>query len=154
MRQTLPARRNLGFQLIFWVIAIGAIISAILATIGAIRPAHAESPMVVASINAKLARFVHRTGKCIGAEEQLATYYWSGTHVACGGRFNPDGLTAASRTLPCGTKLTVRNPHNGREVRVTITDRGPFTIAKLDLARGAARAIGMVTSIYVCVRRE
>ncbi len=113
-------------------------------------PAKASNSLV-ASINAKLARWVHPTGRCGGASEQLATYYSSGSRVACGGRFNPGGFTAASRTLPCGTRLTITNPHNGRSVVVIINDRGPFTRARLDLSRGAARAIGMNTSIYVCV---
>ena len=115
-------------------------------------PAEAGSSLV-AVINAKLARWVHPTGKCAGASEQLATYYWQGQRVACGGgRFDPHGMTAAHRTLPCGTKLTISNPHNGREVSVTITDRGPFTNAKLDLSLGAANALGLKQSSYVCVR--
>lgn len=107
---------------------------------------------LVASINAKLARWVHPTGKCTGSSsELLATYYWQGQRLACGGQFNPHGLTAASRTLPCGTKLTVTNPHNGRSVAVTVNDRGPYTNAKLDLSLGAANALGLKQSSYVCV---
>lgn len=107
---------------------------------------------LVATINAKLARWVHPTGKCGPfGKELLATYYWQGRRTASGERFNPDGLTAASRTLPFGTRLTITNPHNGRSVSVVINDRGPFTHAKLDLSRGAARTIGMTKSIYVCV---
>ncbi len=107
----------------------------------------------VALINYKLARYVHRTGKCGSASEQLATYYWEGQQLASGGRFIPMGLTAAHRTLPFGTKLEVTNPKNGRSVNVTINDRGPYTNADIDLSLGAAKAIGMDTSIYVCVSR-
>ena len=108
---------------------------------------------LVAAINAKLARYVHPTSKCGAASEQLATYYWQGQRVACGGRFNPHGLTAASRTLPCGTALTVRNPHNGRSVRIVINDRGPYTNAKLDLSLGTAKVLGLNTSSYICVSK-
>jgi rare lipoprotein A len=107
---------------------------------------------LIAYINARLARYVRPSGNCpFGAEETLATYYNSGHRTATGARFNPMGMTAAHRTLPFGTQLYVTNPHTGRSVTVTINDRGPFTHAKIDLAEGAARAIGMTTSIYVCI---
>ena len=53
--------------------------------------------------------------------------------------------------------LTVTNPHNGRSLSVRINDRGPYGIAfregaRLDLARGAARRLGMRGAQYVCVR--
>ena len=107
---------------------------------------------LVSTINAKLRRWVHPTGKCgLGATEHLATYYWQGHHTANGERFHPDGHTAAHRTLPMGTRLTVTNPHNGRSVALRVNDRGPFTIAWIDLSRGSARALGLNTSSYVCV---
>ena len=106
---------------------------------------------LVASINAKLARWVRPTGKCgIGSREILATYYSSGRRTANGERFNKHGLTAASMTLPFGTILRIRNPHNDRSTTVRINDKGPATKAEIDLSLGAARAIGMTTSIYVC----
>ncbi len=73
-----------------------------------------------------------------------ASYYCSGRRTASGERFNPNGFTAAHRTLPFGTRLAVTNPANGRTVVVRINDRGPFVRGvSLDLARGAAFAIGM-----------
>jgi rare lipoprotein A len=46
----------------------------------------------------------------------------------------------------------VINPHNGKSVIVTINDRGPFVKGvTLDLARGAARAIGMTATQWVCM---
>jgi rare lipoprotein A len=112
----------------------------------------AETRSIVAAINAKLRRYVHPTGKCpLGYSERLATNYWQDRHAATGERFNPDGLTAAHRTLSFGTLLHIINPHNGRSATVRVNDRGPYTIANIDLARRAARAIGMTTSIFVCV---
>lgn len=74
-----------------------------------------------------------------------ASYYSSGTLTASGERFNQDGFTAASRTLPFGTRLHVTNPATGRSVVVRINDRGPFVRGRdLDLARGAADALGMI----------
>ncbi len=73
-----------------------------------------------------------------------ASYYSSGYRTASGERFNPNGFTAAHRTLPFGTRVAVTNPRNGRSVVVRINDRGPFVRGRsLDLARGAAFAIGM-----------
>ena len=74
----------------------------------------------------------------------IASYYWQGQRTASGAHFNPEGLTAAHRTLPFGTRVRVTNAHNGRSVDVTINDRGPFIAGRvIDLSRGAARVIGM-----------
>lgn len=74
----------------------------------------------------------------------IASMYWQGTHVAChGARFDPNGLTAAHKSLPCGTRLQVTNPKTGASITVTINDRGPFTKGRdIDLSLGAANAIG------------
>ena len=77
----------------------------------------------------------------------IASYYQYGTRTANGDRYNPDGLTAAHRTLPFGTRVKVTNASNGKEVVVRINDRGPFHRSRtIDLSRGAAKAIGMIGS--------
>jgi rare lipoprotein A len=74
-----------------------------------------------------------------------ASYYSQGRRTASGERFNPNGYTAASRTLPFGTMLRLTNPGTGRSVVVRVNDRGPFVRGRsLDVARGAAVALGMV----------
>jgi len=74
-----------------------------------------------------------------------ASYYWEDAEVATGARFNPDGLTAAHRTLPFGTHLRVTDLVSKRSVVVTVNDRGPFIEGRvLDLSRGAARVLGML----------
>ncbi len=79
-----------------------------------------------------------------------ASYYSSGYRTASGERFNPNGYTAAHRSLPFGTRLQVTNPRTGRSVVVRINDRGPFVRGRgLDLARGAAFAIGMRSTMPV-----
>lgn len=79
------------------------------------------------------------------ADTMIASYYGfeSGNRTANGERFRPNGLTAAHRTLPFGTRLRVC--YRGCVV-VRINDRGPakWTRRSLDLSRGAARAIGML----------
>lgn len=74
----------------------------------------------------------------------MASYYWQGQQTASGARFNPNGLTAAHRSLPFGTRVRVTNRHNGRSVIVVINDRGPFIAGRIiDLSRGAAQVIAM-----------
>ena len=90
-------------------------------------------------------------GNCPG-RHVVATYYVSGRRTASGQAFNSSGLTAAHRTLPFGSQVTVTNPQNGASVTVVINDRGPFTRGvTLDLSRGAARAIGMRGTQWVCM---
>ena len=77
------------------------------------------------------------------ANSQLmsATWYKHGTRTANGERFNPDGMTAAHKKLPFGTKL--RLTYRDKQTIVRINDRGPFVRGRqIDLSRGAARALG------------
>lgn len=77
----------------------------------------------------------------------VASFYKSGKQTANGERFNPNGLTAAHRTLPFGTKLRVTNTRTGKSVVVRINDRGPFIPGRIiDLSLGAAKLVGMTTS--------
>jgi rare lipoprotein A len=90
-------------------------------------------------------------GTCSG-QHVVATYYASGRRTASGQAFDPSGYTAAHRTLPFGSRVTVTNPQNGTSVTVVINDRGPFTRGvTLDLTRGAARAIGLHRTQWVCM---
>jgi rare lipoprotein A len=76
-----------------------------------------------------------------------ATWYgdeFRGSRTASGEVFNPEGLTAAHKSLPFRTCLLVSNPRTGKTVVVRVNDRGPFTEGMtLDLSSGAARVIGM-----------
>src|SRR6478752_1320122 len=66
---------------------------------------------------------------------------WSKT--ANGERVNPGALTAAHRTLPFGTRVSVVNQRNGKRVVVRISDRGPFVPRRIiDLTPAGAHAIG------------
>ena len=82
--------------------------------------------------------------------EGVASYYGhelAGNRTANGERFDPNGMTAAHRTLPMGSKLRVTNKSNGKSVIVRINDRGPFARGRvLDVSLGAAKKIGMVRS--------
>jgi rare lipoprotein A len=89
---------------------------------------------------------------CGGGQRVISAYYWEGRHTASGAPFNPNAMTAAHRTLPFGTHLTVTNPRTGQSVSVVINDRGPFVRGvSLDLSRGAAQAIGLHGTGAVCI---
>lgn len=79
-----------------------------------------------------------------------ASYYGSelaGNRTASGETFDPEGLTAAHRTLPLGSKVRVTNPRTGASVVVRINDRGPFHGNRvIDLSTAAARTIGLIRS--------
>jgi rare lipoprotein A len=64
--------------------------------------------------------------------------------TASGEAMDPGAMTAAHRTLPFGTEVTVINHDNGRAVVVRINDRGPFVRGRvIDLSPAAARALGV-----------
>ncbi|MCW3462416.1 septal ring lytic transglycosylase RlpA family protein [Chitinophaga nivalis] len=87
-------------------------------------------------------RKITQTGK--------ASYYadsFDGRRTASGEVFRQNHLTAAHKSLPFGTKVTVINVSNGKSVKVRITDRGPFAAGRIiDLSRKAAARIGMINT--------
>jgi rare lipoprotein A len=82
------------------------------------------------------------------ADTGLASWYgpgFEGSLTASGEVFDPYGFTAAHRTLPFGTQLSVR--YGGRSVLVTVNDRGPYTGGRdLDLSQGAAEYLGLTAA--------
>ena len=101
------------------------------------------------------ARAVTRTVKTVVG---IASYYGhvhQGRRMANGQRFDESKLTAASRTLPLGTRVKVTSLQNQKSVIVTITDRGPAVKTRvIDLSTAAARALGMISSGVNKVRVE
>lgn len=73
------------------------------------------------------------------------SWYKSGKKTASGSSFNPNGLSAAHKSLPFGTKLNITNLDNGKSVIVTVNDRGPFVAGRiLDVSYGAAKQLDFV----------
>src|SRR5487761_2170254 len=72
--------------------------------------------------------------------EGKASYYgWSheGRKMANGKPFHALRLTAASKTLPLGTRVRVTHLENGRSIDLVITDRGPYIRGRiLDISLG------------------
>jgi rare lipoprotein A (peptidoglycan hydrolase) len=89
---------------------------------------------------------------CSGGRRIISAFYSQGRRTASGQLFDPRAMTAAHRTLPFGTRLTVTNPRTGKSVIVVVNDRGPFVSGvSLDLTLGAAQAIGMHGTGSVCI---
>ena len=64
--------------------------------------------------------------------------------TANGEHMNPNAMTAAHKSLPMGSRVTVTNKRNGRSVTVRINDRGPYVTGRvIDLSPGAARVLGV-----------
>lgn len=83
------------------------------------------------------------------------SFYADGQQTASGEPFDPDGLTAAHKTLKFGTIVRVTNLANGKSVDVRINDRGPYVAGRcLDLARGAFVKIASVSAGVINARYE
>ncbi len=84
----------------------------------------------------------------LGQEVGNATFYgkrFEGRRTSDGSIYHRDSMTCAHRTYPFGTRLLVRNPRNGQEVIVKVTDRGPFgKRLMIDLSYRAAQTLGIV----------
>jgi rare lipoprotein A len=87
-----------------------------------------------------------------------ASYYsdeFQGRKTATGERFSQNKLTAASRTLPLGARVTVINEENGRRVNVKINDRGPYVDGRIiDLSKKAAEKLKMTEDGVAPVKVE
>ncbi len=79
-------------------------------------------------------------------ETGIASWYGPGFHgkkTANGETYNQNALTAAHRTLPMPSLVQVTNLENGRSLRLTVNDRGPFAHGRvIDVSRRAAQLLG------------
>ena len=86
----------------------------------------------------------------------IASYYGKKFHrklTTNGQRFNMYKVSAAHKTLPLGTRVKVTNLNNGKSIRLTINDRGPFKKGRiLDLSYKAAQKLGFVNEGTTKVR--
>jgi len=83
-------------------------------------------------------------GRVAGFRGASASWYGPGLYgnpLACGGRLTTATVGVAHKTLPCGTKLTLR--YHGRTVQASVVDRGPFVAGReFDLTSATARKLG------------
>jgi rare lipoprotein A len=98
-------------------------------------------------ISARARVRVRDAGRRIG---RLNVYRWAyaswygpglyGNPLGCGGRLYAGRLGVAHKTLPCGSRLTLR--HRGRTVRVRVIDRGPYVGGReFDLTEATAQRL-------------
>jgi len=80
----------------------------------------------------------------------IASWYgdkFHGKKTANGEIYNMHAMTAAHKTLPLGTIVSVRRLDNNREITVRVNDRGPFITGRIiDLSCEAAKRIGIADS--------
>lgn len=80
----------------------------------------------------------------------IASWYgdeFAGRPTSSGEPYDPEGMTAAHRTLPIPAWVEVVHRETGRRVVVRVNDRGPFSDTGrriIDLSRAAARELGML----------
>lgn len=80
---------------------------------------------------------------------------FEGKKTASGERFDPEERTAAHRSLPLGSEVTVTNPETGRRTQVEINDRGPYKPGRIiDLSRKAAEDLGIIDQGVAKVKVE
>ena len=84
-----------------------------------------------------------RIGRLNVYRSAYASWYGPGLyggHLGCGGTLDAGDLGVAHKSLPCGTKVTLR--HHGRVVRVPVIDRGPYVGGReYDLTEATARRL-------------
>jgi len=79
----------------------------------------------------------------------VASWYgkkFHGRKTSNGDTYDMLAMTAAHKTLPLPTKVSVKNLSNGRTIIVKVNDRGPFVNDRLiDLSYAAAKKLGIIT---------
>ncbi len=74
----------------------------------------------------------------------VASYYGPGFYggrTACGGTLEPGTFGVANKTLPCGTRVTLR--YGSRQVTVPVIDRGPYVAGRdYDLTEATKNRLG------------
>ncbi|TPG42975.1 septal ring lytic transglycosylase RlpA family protein [Sphingomonas koreensis] len=99
-----------------------------------------------------------QAGATVSRYDEVGYASWYGDELrghrtASGDAFDPDAITAASRTLPLGSFAEVTALDSGRTVLVAITDRGPHRPDRLiDLSVGAAKLLGVDAKAVAPVR--
>jgi rare lipoprotein A len=83
-------------------------------------------------------------------ERGIASWYgkkFHGRKTSSGETYNMYAMTAAHKTLPLGTHVSVINLNNNKKATVHINDRGPFVRGRIiDLSYSAAKKLDMISS--------
>ena len=91
-------------------------------------------------------------------QEGIASWYGSDFHgkrTANGDRYDMNDITAAHPTLPMPSVVKITNLDNGRTLKVTVNDRGPFHSKRIiDVSKKAAQLLGFYEAGTARVRVE
>jgi hypothetical protein len=93
-----------------------------------------------------------KAGKATVFRPAEASWYGPGLYgnpMACGGTLQPSTIGVANKSLPCGTKLTLRYGH--KTIDVKVVDRGPFAgNREFDLTEATKNKLGFpdVGTVY------
>jgi rare lipoprotein A len=127
----------------------------LVASFFSVAPVHAadDSPPQTVASEQKESPAIEQSKATIG----IATYYhnrYSGRRTSSGAIYNPRKMTAASPSIPLGTRVKVTNLGNNKSVVVMVNDRmKKRNFELIDLSRVAARKLGFVRagSARVCM---
>jgi rare lipoprotein A len=100
-----------------------------------------------------------RGGARIGqVQEGRASYYgkeFNWRRTASGERYDPNGMTAAHKTLPFGTRVRVTRRGSGQSVVLRVNDRCGCTHGRIiDVSAAAAHKLDMIRVGVIPVRLE
>lgn len=90
----------------------------------------------------------------IGTASWYGGSQWQGRRMSDGTRYQEDRLTAAHASLPLGSLVRVTLVGDTRSVVVQITDRPGTRRRVIDLSRGAAAQLGMLSAGVAQVRLD
>jgi rare lipoprotein A len=96
-----------------------------------------------------------KVGKIDVFRPAVASYYGPGLYgnkLACGGTLEPSTIGVANKSMPCGTKLTLR--YRGKEVDAKVIDRGPYSgDREFDLTEATKNKLGFGSTGTILVSK-
>lgn len=94
---------------------------------GAFRVSYRPPRPQSATIRIVAGGHVERIGRLNAYRHATVSWYGPGLYgnkLSCGGRLTPSTIGVANKSLPCGTRLTLRK--GSHIVRARVVDRGPY----------------------------
>ncbi|MEK6744049.1 MAG: septal ring lytic transglycosylase RlpA family protein [Nitrospirota bacterium] len=137
-------------RLACWILAVGAVL-----VMGSCAGKASHDEPVLSDLPSPVSPQVPDT---LYRETGMASWYgrdFQGRTTASGEIFDMNSISAAHRTLPLGTVLSVTNLDNFKSIKVRINDRGPFVKGRvLELSFGAAKELGFASQGTARVKLE
>lgn len=116
-----------------------------------------SDPVCISKYNHRKRELDRILKKCAGSFRSAgASWYGPGFYgntTACGSTLTTELMGVANKTMPCGTKLTIK--YGGRSKDVTVVDRGPYVAGReFDLTGALATYLGYggADNIQVAIR--